>query len=266
MKKNETRNEYRKIVSYYQSVALYHDPDMKNRSNSISFDDSSPSAILNISEVQCKDDGRYQCIVGYINSNGIGADTRTETSVYIQVMADIPEFTIQPANTTLEKYSAVILSCSANVGRPGGIVTIWKQSHISDERIQLGNSSSSVTDTGNCSDYANLLITYNLSRSDDGFSFGCTSKNKHTNDPAPSKEEGPRTILYGEDRSYETLSSGTTPRNLEERNYESLSNGMTDTYSSIDERDLRVGEGAQYEYLGSGETHTYSSIQPTVSM
>ena len=110
-------------------------------------------------------------------------------------MADIPEFTIQPANTTLEEYSAVNLSCSANVGRPGGIVTIWKRSHISDERIQLGNSSSSVTDNRNCSDYSNLLITYNLSRSDDGFIFGCTSKNKHTNDPAPSKEEGPRTIL-----------------------------------------------------------------------
>ena len=86
MKKNETRNEYRKIVSYYQSYALYNDPDMKNRSNSISFDDSSPSVILNISEVQCKDDGQYRCIVEYINSNGIwaGRQTETETSVYIQ--------------------------------------------------------------------------------------------------------------------------------------------------------------------------------------
>nr|XP_022338155.1 peroxidasin homolog isoform X2 [Crassostrea virginica] len=185
------------MVSYYPSYAVYNDPDMKSRSNIISFNDSSPNAILNISEVQCKDDGQYQCIVGYMNSHGIEIGTQTETSVYIQVMADIPEFTIQPANTTLEEYSAVNLSCSANVGRPGGKVTIWKQSHISDERIQLGNSSSSVTDTGNCSDYANLLITYNLSRSDHGFIFGCTSKNKHTNDPAPSKEVGPRTILYG---------------------------------------------------------------------
>ena len=110
-------------------------------------------------------------------------------------MADIPEFSIQPANTTQEEYSVVNLSCSANVGRPGGMVTIWKRSYTSDERIQLGNSSSSVTDKENCSVYANLLITYNLSRSDHDFIFGCTSKNKHTKNPAPSKEVGPRTIL-----------------------------------------------------------------------
>ena len=110
-------------------------------------------------------------------------------------MAEIPEFSIQPANTTLEEYSAVNLSCSANVGRPGGMVTIWKRSISSDERIQLGSSSSLVTDNGNCSVYAQLLITYNLSRSDHGFIFGCTSKNRHTKDPAPSNEVGPRTIL-----------------------------------------------------------------------
>nr|XP_022324419.1 uncharacterized protein LOC111125172 [Crassostrea virginica] len=85
------------------------------------------------------------------------------------------------------------------------------------------------------------------------------------------KLRNPRTISDeiirgGEDRSYETLSSGTTARNVEERNYESLSNVMTDTYSSIDDRALRDGEGSHYESLGSGETHTYSSIQPTVSL
>ncbi|XP_078331070.1 uncharacterized protein LOC144624919 isoform X2 [Crassostrea virginica] len=343
-------------------------------------------------------------------------------------MADIPEFSIQPANTTLEEYSAVNLSCSANVGRPRGMVTIWKQSISSDERIQLGSSSSSVTDNRNCSVYANLLITYNLSRSDHDFIFSCTSKNIHTNDPAPSIEVGPITILYGpskisfevrpnhthyyveddihltcisdgnprptfrwkfnstdimENRKYSFLNGNATvgfviqylnesgnyqcyvenyvnekymikndsitltvkeqniiPKpiatescfrgacsfiekcyenentavcskdiwriisiffitlslimgmatvslcvllkiqkqrkgyikdgvnsgGLEERNYESLSNGMTDTYSSIDERALRDGEGAHYESLGSGETHTYSSIQSNVSI
>ena len=83
-KKNETEDKYKTIIEYYPSSALYLDPDMKNRSNSISFDDSSPSVILNISEVQCKDDGQYQCIVSYINSNGFAAITQTETSVYIQ--------------------------------------------------------------------------------------------------------------------------------------------------------------------------------------
>ena len=72
------------IISYYQSYAVYLDPDMKNRSNSITFDDSSTSAILNISEVQCKDEGQYRCIVEYINSDGNGIEIAAYTAVHIQ--------------------------------------------------------------------------------------------------------------------------------------------------------------------------------------
>ena len=46
--------------------------------------DSSPSVILNISKVQCKDDGQYRCTVDYVTYNGNGIETSTETSVYIQ--------------------------------------------------------------------------------------------------------------------------------------------------------------------------------------
>ena len=56
-----------------------------------------------------------------------------------QVMAEIPEFSIKPAKTTLKENTAVNLSCSANVGRPGGMVAIWKQSISSDVQFQLGN-------------------------------------------------------------------------------------------------------------------------------
>ena len=113
-----------------------------------------------------------------------------------QVMAEIPEFSIQPPSTTLQEYTAVNLSCSANVGRPGGMVTIWKQSISSDVQFQLGNSSSSVIiDNGNCSAYANLVITYNLKRTDHGFIFGCTSKNRLTPESAPSTDVGPKSIL-----------------------------------------------------------------------
>ena len=59
-------------------------------------------------------------------------------------MAEIPEFSTQPSSTTLQEYTAVNLSCSANVGRPGGMVTIWKHSKSSDVQFQLGNSSSTV--------------------------------------------------------------------------------------------------------------------------
>ena len=83
-KKNETGDYYRRIISYYQSYAVYLDPDMRNRSNSITFDDSSTSAILNISKVQCKDDGQYRCTVEYINYNGYGIEISAYTAVHIQ--------------------------------------------------------------------------------------------------------------------------------------------------------------------------------------
>ena len=82
-KKNETGDYYRKIISYYQTYFSYFDPDMQTRSNSITFENS-PSAILNISEVQCKDDGQYQCIVEYRSSNLIPKETSTKINVTIK--------------------------------------------------------------------------------------------------------------------------------------------------------------------------------------
>ena len=83
-KKNETEDKYITIIEFYQLKYVYIDPDMKKRSTRISFDDSFPSAILNIIDVQCKDNGQYECTVEYINSNGIGTKISTKTSVYIQ--------------------------------------------------------------------------------------------------------------------------------------------------------------------------------------
>ena len=62
------------------------DPDLKNRSNSRAFDESSSTrVILNISEVQCKDDGQYRCTVDHVDLNsGTGLKTCTNTTVYIQ--------------------------------------------------------------------------------------------------------------------------------------------------------------------------------------
>lgn len=110
--------------------------------------------------------------------------------------AEVPaEFSLQPANISLEEYSTVNLSCLANVGSPGGYVTIWKQSDKSNLQIELGRTSSSDKNDGNCSFFANLTIAYNLTRSDNGIIFGCTSKNRHIQDPTLSKDIGPTNIL-----------------------------------------------------------------------
>ena len=83
-KKNEMGDKYSEIV-YYQSIVVYVDLDFNKRSNSTAIDESSfTSVIVNISEVQCRDNGQYKCIVDYLNSNGNRIRTSTETSVYIQ--------------------------------------------------------------------------------------------------------------------------------------------------------------------------------------
>ena len=84
-KKNGTGDDYRMITLYNQfGPPVYFDPDMKTRSSSVTFSDSSPSVILNISKVQCKDNGHYKCDVQYVDSNNKGMETSTVTSVYIQ--------------------------------------------------------------------------------------------------------------------------------------------------------------------------------------
>lgn len=76
-------DKYSEII-FYQSRVVFVDPDLKNRSNSTAIDESSStSVIVNISEVQCKDDGQYRCIVDHVD-NGNGLKTSTNTTVYIQ--------------------------------------------------------------------------------------------------------------------------------------------------------------------------------------
>ena len=90
-KKQETEDQYITIIAYVQS-SMYLNPAMINRDSSITYDDSSPSVILNISEVLCRDNGQYICIVDYLNSNGTEIRTSTETSVYIQGKKVYKEF------------------------------------------------------------------------------------------------------------------------------------------------------------------------------
>ncbi|XP_078332971.1 cell adhesion molecule 3-like isoform X2 [Crassostrea virginica] len=196
-KKHETEDQYVAIIAYSQS-SMYLNAAMTNRASSITYDDSSPSVILNISEVQCRDNGQYKCIVDYLNSNGTEIRTSTETSVYIQVAAEIPvDFSLQP-NINLQANNTVKFTCMANAGHPEGKVIIWKQTSIADAREKLGESPLVDEKTENCITNAQLTISYNISKYDDGAFFGCTAQNKFTpEDSVPSRRIGPLNIFYG---------------------------------------------------------------------
>ena len=79
-KKNVTEDKYKQIVQYYANGYLYKDLDMKDRSTSVTFN-RSPSVILNISEVRCKDNGQYKCHVEHEDSSGIEISTFTTVNI-----------------------------------------------------------------------------------------------------------------------------------------------------------------------------------------
>ena len=84
----------------------------------------------------------------------------------------------------------------ANAGHPEGKVIIWKQTSIADAREKLGESPLVDEKTENCITNAQLTISYNISKYDDGAFFGCTAQNKFTpEDSVPSRIIGPLNIF-----------------------------------------------------------------------
>ena len=81
--KTVTWSKNNKIAEYDGDGVIYYDQALKDRSSSTTFDDISTSVILNISKVQCKDNGQYSCTVKY-KSNDILIKVSTSTSVNIQ--------------------------------------------------------------------------------------------------------------------------------------------------------------------------------------
>lgn len=89
----------------------------------------------------------------------------------------------------------VNLTCSANVGNPKGLLEIWRQNKTSQIYKLLGNTSVVYRDIENCTSIANLTVTYNLTRQDNGAMFTCSSRNKYTNNQIPAVHIGPVNVL-----------------------------------------------------------------------
>lgn len=89
----------------------------------------------------------------------------------------------------------VNLSCSANVGNPEGLIEIWKEYKTSQVYELLGNTSVVYRDIENCTSIANLTVTYNLTRQDNGAMFRCSSRNKYTNNQIPAVHIGPVNVF-----------------------------------------------------------------------
>lgn len=155
----------------------------------------STSAALIINDVQCEDDGRYQCLVEY--KDVFIKQATSETTVFLQVGAEQPTNFELYKNGTLKEKDAVFLSCSANVGNPGGFVAIWKLKKLSNQLIFLNKSSEVREKTENCTAIANFNMTYRVSRDDNGAIFRCTSQNRQTQEPAPYNDTAAIDVQYG---------------------------------------------------------------------
>lgn len=89
----------------------------------------------------------------------------------------------------------VNLTCSARVGNPQGLLEIWRQNKTSQVYELLGNTSDVYRDIENCTSIANLTVTYNLTRQDNGAMFRCSSRNKYTNNQIPAVHIGPVNVF-----------------------------------------------------------------------
>lgn len=102
--------------------------------------------------------------------------------------AEIPFELYFLPNSSLQEDDEVIISCTANVGTPNGRIMIWTNKTSSDsQRVVLDTSSLSENRRENCRTIAQLTIPYNLTRHDQGASFGCSSQSKQRNDYALSR-------------------------------------------------------------------------------
>ncbi|XP_055996653.1 uncharacterized protein LOC125667155 isoform X2 [Ostrea edulis] len=103
---------------------------LKNRSHLVNPGNGSTSAILNINDIRCEDDGFYQCYVWYKPQNTGATGTTRETDVIFEVDAEIPtKFMLRP-NNSLDENDMVNLSCNANVGNPNGSIAIWRMDKL----------------------------------------------------------------------------------------------------------------------------------------
>lgn len=95
----------------------------------------------------------------------------------------------------LEENESLSLICSSDVGSPHGYIKIWKISRNSDEPSLIYTSNSSSVKTENCTEFINVTTTYTVTREDNGALFRCSSQNKLTRGPGPSKESSKITVI-----------------------------------------------------------------------
>lgn len=113
---------------------------------------------------------------------------------FFSAIAEEPTFSFLTNYITVE-HDAVNLTCSANVGNPQGLLEIWRQTKTSQVYELFGNTSVVYRNIENCTSIANLTVTYNLTRQDNGAMFRCSSRNKYTNNQIPAIDIGPVSVL-----------------------------------------------------------------------
>lgn len=101
--------------------------------------------------------------------------------------AELPtKFTLRP-NNSLEENDMLNLFCNANVGNPNGYIAIWRVDKTSNIPILLNETNSVGNKMENCTTIVSITLTYIVSRYDNGAFFSCSSQNRQTQRPAPSR-------------------------------------------------------------------------------
>lgn len=88
----------------------------------------------------------------------------------------------------LDENQSISILCSANVGSPLGNIKIWKISKYKNTPVLIHESEATTNETGKCTEFIDVNITYTVTRDDNEALFRCSSQNNLTQGPGPSRD------------------------------------------------------------------------------
>nr|XP_034316384.1 uncharacterized protein LOC117685911 [Crassostrea gigas]XP_034316385.1 uncharacterized protein LOC117685911 [Crassostrea gigas] len=188
----------KQIDDYFKDIALYSPPGglypffakemwplYMNRTKLMA-PNISLSAVMNIEDPICSDQGVYRCWIKYLSDNSVKLQTSGSVVKFKSNPKEPENFQLFP--NKLDENQSITILCSANVGNPLGNIKIWKISQYNDAPVLIQESKATTNKAENCTEFINVNFTYTVTRDDNEALFRCSSQNNFTQGPGPSMD------------------------------------------------------------------------------
>ncbi|XP_078310127.1 uncharacterized protein LOC144618295 isoform X2 [Crassostrea virginica] len=181
--------------SVYENIASFSPPGgppprfissdsslkLKNRTELLNVTDMGSNTfkvVMRLREVKCIDENKYRCLVTFMNPiegpNARTADTIFTVQAPAEQLYDIP--VLNPSN--IEESMKINLSCTANVGKPPGLIKWWRFREGITAPVLMGTSSETPqVQAGVCAYNVTFSIQPVVTKDDDQSVWRCSVEN-----------------------------------------------------------------------------------------